>query len=353
VNARQFTLTVHLTGDGAGTVRSLESRNPLIQCTWNGSAASGTCSAAYPEGQTVSLSAAAETNSTFDHWDEACAGTEGAECSITMNDNKSVTAAFALTSAGSIVGVTRSAVDASAVPAASVELRAGANDTIGDPLLTTVSGSDGSYSFAGLAAGTYTALARAQGYITGVASEIVVTGEAPTTQDIVLSPVLLEGQTRIVLTWGELPEDLDAHLYGPPDGNGFHVWYHDLGSLEAEPFAQLDVDDRHGNGPETITIGQQKSGVYRFMVHDFTDKDVSESAALAGSGAHVQVLQGDRLVAQFAVPQQQGVTWTVFELNGGTITPVNTMSYFDPTVILLSRQASGATKNRSILKATK
>jgi len=328
VNARQFTLSLQLGGDGAGVVTSLESRTPLISCTWDGSSQSGGCSADFAEGQAVTLRAVPEEGSSFTFWDGACAGTESAECTVTMNDNKAVIASFARSSAGSITGVTRNAVDASPIPGASVELRAGAADTSGAPLQTTISGRDGSYSFTGLTPGNYTALARAEGFIPGVAYEIAVSEDEQVTRDIILSPVLLEGQTRIVLTWGDSPVDLDAHLTGPLDiESRFHVFWDDEGSLTAEPFSALDIDDRDGNGPETITIAQQDLGVYRYSVHDYVNRGAESSSALGASGAKVQVFQDDRLIARFDVPATDGTLWTVFELNGPTLTSINSMSY--------------------------
>jgi len=42
----------------------------------------------------------------------------------------------------------------------------------------------------------------------------------------------------------------------------------------------------------------------------------------------VRVYRGSNLVASFNVPSNTGGTlWTVFEMNGDTITPINTMSY--------------------------
>lgn len=56
---------------------------------------------------------------------------------------------------------------------------------------------------------------------------------------------------------------------------------------------------------------------------------------LSNSGAQVRVYRGSDLVAVFNVPTNQGGTlWTVFELSGSTITPINTMSYeSEPYVI--------------------
>jgi hypothetical protein len=243
-----------------------------------------------------------------------------------MDQDKNAAATFSLTQSGSISGTTRNAVDATPVPFAIVELRVGEADTTSTPLARTQSGADGSYGFSELPSGIYTAVARANGFITGVASEILVSGEEVSNRDIILSPVLLEGETRIVLTWGDSPEDLDAHLTGGVDEFPFHVYWRTRGSLTNFPFAFLDVDARHGQGPETITITRQ-SGISRFLVHDFSNLLLQSSSALGASGAKVQVLQGSRLIAQFNVPEQGGTLWTVFELNGPIITPVNTMTY--------------------------
>ena len=96
--------------------------------------------------------------------------------------------------------------------------------------------------------------------------------------------------------------------------------------------AVLDHDDTSSFGPETTTIVRQYSGAYKFFVHDFPGNDPT-STALSNSGAQVKVYQGNTLVATFNVPTNQaGTVWTVFELNGSTITPINTISP-DETVI--------------------
>jgi hypothetical protein len=60
------------------------------------------------------------------------------------------------------------------------------------------------------------------------------------------------------------------------------------------------------------------------------------SDSLANSGAVVQVLQGDRLVRQFEVPRVPGTLWTVFELDGTTITPINSMTFVTGSVDVTS-----------------
>jgi uncharacterized repeat protein (TIGR02543 family) len=73
---------VSKSGAGSGVVGS----NPAgINC-------GGDCSEAYRHGTVVTLTATADTGSTFAGWSGACTGS-GA-CSVTMDGNKSVTATF-------------------------------------------------------------------------------------------------------------------------------------------------------------------------------------------------------------------------------------------------------------------
>jgi uncharacterized protein YfaP (DUF2135 family) len=127
------------------------------------------------------------------------------------------------------------------------------------------------------------------------------------------------------LTWGATPSDLDAHLTGPlSDGTRFHVYWDN----KVVTGANLDIDDISSYGPETITITNQIAGLYRFSVHDFSNELLTSSSALSQSGAQVRVYRGSTLIATYNVPQNiPGTLWTVFELNGTTITTVNSMTY--------------------------
>jgi uncharacterized protein YfaP (DUF2135 family) len=125
---------------------------------------------------------------------------------------------------------------------------------------------------------------------------------------------------------------LDSHLTGPtPDETGFHVFYSYSSrtyAYDGLDYAGLDLDDTGSYGPETITIYEQIDGVYRYSVHDYSNRGGSSGAALADSGAQVKVYAEAGLVATFNVPPDQGGTlWAVFELTGDQITPVNDMSY--------------------------
>jgi hypothetical protein len=146
-----------------------------------------------------------------------------------------------------------------------------------------------------------------------------------------LSPTLGAGQVRITLTWVG-PDDLDAHLQ-LPDRNRF-IHFDDPGDCDSGiPTPCLRNDDFVPPGPETMIIGQQQvPGQYTFLVHNF-DADAENrppsDLALAQSGARVDVYLGAATTpsATFFVPNQPGNLWTVFNLNGTTISPVNTIGH--------------------------
>ncbi len=109
----------------------------------------------------------------------------------------------------------------------------------------------------------------------------LTTTEANTT----LSACLLFdfASTVITLTWGEIPGDLDSHLYGPiPDSSSrFHVDYTDKSVTVGSVTVFLDVDDVTSFGPEITTIPQfPVAGIYEFYVDHFSGGgDIFESPA--------------------------------------------------------------------------
>jgi hypothetical protein len=239
---------------------------------------------------------------------------------------------------GNVSGKIVNALDGTGVGGLSINLRAGINVTTGLIVATTTTQSGGFYSFRALNAGYYTAEVSGSGYNTTYFTVICIGGMTTANQDATITPILSSGETRIILTWGATPSDLDSHLTGPlPDGTRFHMyWWHaelcesgcsGYGSPWPE-YVKLDKDDTSSYGPETATVYQQISGTYRYSVHDFTNRWSSYSTALSNSGAQVRVYRGSNLVETFNVPSnQEGTLWTVFELSGDAITPINTMSY--------------------------
>ena len=232
-----------------------------------------------------------------------------------------------VTGNGVVSGNIKDALTGESLEGVSLSVLEGMNNRFGAGFTSGSSDSNGDYTL-NLPTGSHTIRASLDGYITGYFSVIAINGETRANQDGTITPGLNEGATRIVLTWGETPSDLDSHLTGPAASGGrFHVYYASQGSEDFAPFAGLDVDDVSSFGPETTTIYRQDDGVYRFSVHDFTNRSSVSSTALAQSGAKVEVYQGDERVAVYSVPNDDGTLWTVFELDDDRIIPVNTMGY--------------------------
>jgi hypothetical protein len=106
-----------------------------------------------------------------------------------------------------------------------------------------------------------------------------------------VAPPVGPGKLRFVLTWGELPRDLDSHLV---TASGCNVWYANKQCPDGE--ATLDTDVTDSFGPETINIHTLKAGLYkcvqlqpvaraashvcrRYKVHAFTSGAMEESDA--------------------------------------------------------------------------
>ena len=144
------------------------------------------------------------------------------------------------------------------------------------------------------------------------------------TYNFSMSPVLEAGQIRMVLNWGATPPDLDSHLLTPDiEGSTHHIYYSNVGSYTAVPYAKLDTDDVNGYGPETITISQLFTGTYAYYIKNFT----GNSEGLKNSGAVAQIYSGESCTATIIeVPTDtDGLYWYVCNVDGasGDITVVN------------------------------
>lgn len=194
-----------------------------------------------------------------------------------------------------------------------------------ETIATATSGSDGSYTTAELPTGTYTLQAQASGFLKATDEGVDVTAGSSTTHNFSLSPLLVAGQIRLVLTWGTTISDLDSHLWLPTEKQ-YHVYYNRRGDDEICPFAELDVDDTSFEGPETITISDLQEGSYTYAIYRFSSGDFTTSSA------QVQVFDSTGLLETFTVPTTgSGAWWNVLTINGstGAITEVNTLSDTD------------------------
>jgi len=197
---------------------------------------------------------------------------------------------------------------------------------------TSTTGSDGIYNLT-LDADTYTLAASKDGY--AAFSECITLGDAEERRlDIALSATIVSGM-RIVLSWGEFPRDLDAHLLTPEiAGHAYHIYYDNRNPDGA--FATLDVDDTASYGPETITIDDLKSGTYKFYVHNYPDSILQGEALvpLANCRAVVRVYDSSGLKNTITVHATgTGRYWDVCTIDGdtGAITEINTIQETAPS----------------------
>lgn len=243
--------------------------------------------------------------------------------------------------------------------------------------------SHGKYTFSGLEAGTYTIKAAREGFISDSKAVTLtnVTIPAGTFADISLSPILPEGNFRIVLTWADRPRDLDSHLLV----DNCEVYYShryvdalvapcliDLVCFASPAFfyracatpsdlrmgtprpdrrgpslhrslslpvccrscasggasVSLDVDVTTGFGPETITINslQQSNGEMKHFVYIY-----STDAYFGVSQAEVKLFGARGLVDVLTVPAPTSTEttfryWNTWNIKrDGSYTRVNTL----------------------------
>jgi 5-hydroxyisourate hydrolase-like protein (transthyretin family) len=222
------------------------------------------------------------------------------------------------------------ALNGQPVPDASVQVIYGGdnyNATIND--FSGYTNNEGKIFLENLQYGVYSIRVAKENYQEAIYT-LKVDDTTPDIVDLTLSPVLPENEIRIVLTWGETPSDLDAHLVKVKDGNiEYHLyWYYadscpDHGKCYGSPTdeANLDIDDITSFGPETVTIHNlDTNATYKYYVHDYSTCSGDTSTALANSGATVKVYWGDRTYTYY-VPNLPGTAWKVFEIVNGTLIP--------------------------------
>ncbi|MBM3909109.1 MAG: carboxypeptidase regulatory-like domain-containing protein, partial [Gemmatimonadetes bacterium] len=235
-----------------------------------------------------------------------------------------------------------------------VEVRPGVSAVTGLATQVTTTAADGAYALSGLAAGTYTLLMRGAGYAQTSRTVVVTGGATLANADLTLSASANANQWRAVLTWTSAARDLDLYLTLPGAGTARQqVYFLQPGSCAATPFACLDRDASAAPGPETITISQLGTGIYRFYVHNYNTPSSASDSTLMTSGAQLRLFRGATQMASYNVPQQGGTLWTVVELDGasGALTVRNVMTAGapgDPTAYLRApddRAASGGKRD--------
>lgn len=251
---------------------------------------------------------------------------------------------------GSLSGIVTNAIDGLPITGLTLEFIRGINNPDGELAATTTTDASGAYSVANLSFGNYTCIIFGVGLQTTIVTVTVLGDVDLTNQNAAISPAVEAGQTRIVLTWGESPRDLDSHFSGPTiDGTeAFRVYF----GNRTEEDVILDVDDTSSFGPETVTLeDSSRPGVFRYSVFNFSG---GGDDVLSNSGANVQVIREEGIVAEFFVPRGEGNLWTVFDMENGDISAIGSITdrtstddHFAPESLLLN--ASSATiSSRSI-----
>jgi len=135
---------------------------------------------------------------------------------------------------------------------------------------------------------------------------------------ILLVPII-RGWTA-VLTWNGAVKDLDLISVGP---NNEMVNFQK--KVSANGKVTLDVDDRDGFGPETISFKDVTTGKYTLYVHNYSNEDVLFKAA-----PKLTLYQNGNQVAQAIIkaPSDNSLRfWKVFEINAdnGSFNTINSV----------------------------
>ena len=189
----------------------------------------------------------------------------------------------------------------------------------------------GAFQLARLPAGDHAVQVTKAGF-TGAREGVQLADGATASVRVALSPGLSSGELRIVLRWGADPSDLDSHLWVPQTAGYYEVYFSNPGSSSANPWACLDADGATSYGSETVTTAQMQSGSYSYAVHWYAG-----AGSWAGSDAVVRVYDASGLVATYTAPGNASEPdasgaewWYVFDLNGSTLTPKDTLSTNPP-----------------------
>jgi hypothetical protein len=229
--------------------------------------------------------------------------------------------AMQYTGTGSAGGMIVNAFNGKGIPNLKLTLRKGWNSKSGKVLKTLKTDKSGHYVLH-LPSGYYTVEASKKGYATVYFNILVIGKQQRMSQNGSISPQINKGQIRIILTWNKLPLDLDAHINTPQiNHRRYHVYFSNRGSKNRAPYVDLDLDDRHSYGPETITIYKSYPGTYTYFVDNY-----SRHPDIKTSGARVQVYASTGLIKEFHIPSSGGKkVWKVFSYDGttGKITPIN------------------------------
>jgi hypothetical protein len=212
---------------------------------------------------------------------------------------------------GTLSGTIQNALTGFGIANPSVTVRRSDRYTV---VYSSVASSSGFYNAGSLPAGTYVVSASATGFNPG-SGEVTVSANTSNVGNLPLSPLLSQGQARIVLTWGTDPRDLDSHLtkdYG--SFREYHIAYYSRFGTNGD---NLDVDDQYSYGPETVTIQNiDPSAHYSYWVHLYAGV-----GTIAASPARVTITTSIGTSTFNAPSSATGLVWRVFDIVNGQVIP--------------------------------
>lgn len=231
---------------------------------------------------------------------------------------------------GNATGTITDASSHAAVSNAHITVRSGAEVKTGAVVAETDTDAKGAYTL-NLTEGKYTLCISKTGYQKQYFTITINKGMTMSNQNYAMignGNANTVKEIRLVLEWGNTPDDLDLHIQGQTKNGTFigvfgYGGQHMTASENGQIVAKLDKNETAGNGTETITIMDQAvTGIYAVHIHDQTNRNSYTSTALSDSGAVLKVyLPGESTPHVYNVPTNTAATcWYPCNISNGKIT---------------------------------
>ncbi len=208
--------------------------------------------------------------------------TETVAANLTMGQTATIPATQ-LTSGLNVAGQVINALNEQSIPSAKLKIEGSQ--------IEAVSNAEGRFQLSAVPVNPFTLNVEGQGFY----PETMTVDPKTSGQGIkpVLAPILKPGEIRIVLLWGQMIPDLDLHLYiTEKSGKKIQVWHQKRNPPGST--ATLDVDNRNGYGPETITIKNPNPGEYLIVARAYQDPKNNQLLKMSESAAEVRVYQAGK-----------------------------------------------------------
>lgn len=132
---------------------------------------------------------------------------------------------------------------------------------------------------------------------------------------------------QVTLTWKGVPRDLDLHAWLINSSGTQHIYYGNRGEFDSPPYAELNDDQRQGDGEEIIRVKEAR--VLVVAIRNF-----SGDAPLSGSGASVMFDGGTQRLRLDAPRHGTGRWWHVlkYDAGAGEVEVLHTLTESEPVI---------------------